>query len=246
MGFDTRSVTATTEAPMATDLTRDTTRAAPGVPPELYAGARMDRATFHRLYEQTPEGFNAELIGGVVYVASPLKVPHGRHHGILMTWLGAYWAATPGCDLLDNTTAILGDESEPQPDAALRIEGGSSHIDEDDYLTGPPELVAEVADTTVRLDLGAKRADYEREGITEYLVLVVAERRAVWFVRDERGAFSELSADADRLLKSRVFPGLWLDADAFFGRDGRRVLEAVAKGIASPEHAAFVESLAKM
>ena len=32
----------------------------------------MNREEFHRLYEQTPEGFKAELIGGIVYVASPL------------------------------------------------------------------------------------------------------------------------------------------------------------------------------
>ncbi|MBA3313975.1 MAG: Uma2 family endonuclease [Planctomycetota bacterium] len=228
---------------MATDVTKSTSTDFNAVT-LLRDGARMDRKTFHRLYEQTPEGFKAELIGGVVYVASPLKVPHGRHHAILMAWLGAYWGVTPDSDLLDNTTAILGDESEPQPDAALRIEGGSSHIDEDDYLTGPPELVAEVADSTVRLDLGAKRNDYEREGVAEYLVFVVPERRIVWFVRDEHQSFVELAPDQDGLLKSRVFPGLWLEPIAFFDRDRRKVLDVVKRGTASPEHAAFVESLA--
>jgi Uma2 family endonuclease len=227
---------------MATDVTKSTDFDAVTL---LRDGARMDRATFHRLYEQTPEGFKAELIGGVVYVASPLKISHGRHHGMLMAWLGAYWGATPGTDLLDNTTAILGDESEPQPDAALRIEGGSSHIDEDDYLTGPPELIAEVADSSARVDLGAKRDDYEREGIAEYLVLVVAERRAVWLVRDETGAFVELALSDKGLLQSRVFPGLWFDPGAFFELDRIRLLDAVKQGTAAPQHAAFVETLAQ-
>lgn len=225
---------------MATDVTKSKSFDAVS---QLRDGVRMDRATFHRLYEQSPEGFKAELIGGVVYVASPLKVPHGRHHALLMGWLINYAAATPGTDLLDNTTAILGDESEPQPDAALRIEGGTSHADEDDYLTGPPELVAEVADSTVRLDLGAKRADYEREGIAEYLVCIVPESRLVWFVRDDGGRYVELVPDRDGLLKSRVFPGLWLDSSAFFKLDRVRVLEAVKQGTDSPEHKAFVGSI---
>jgi len=228
---------------MATELTRNVDRPSfPGVPPELYDGARMDRKTFHRLYEQTPPKFKAELIGGIVYVASPLKVPHGRHHGLLMGWLNAYAAATPRTDLLDNTTSLLGGESEPQPDAMLRIEGGSSYVDEDDYLTGPTEFVAEVSDSIARLDLGAKKADYEREGVAEYLVLVIPKRQAVWHVRND--AYIELAPDADRLLKSRVFPGLWLDADAFFRGDRASVLEALRRGTSSPEHAAFAASLA--
>ena len=231
---------------MSTDLTHRRTPPDPAIPPELHDGARMDRKTFHRLYQQTPPDFKAELIGGVVYVASPLKVPHGRHHALLMTWLGTYWSATPGTDLLDNTTAILGDESEPQPDAALRIEGGTSHVDDDDYLTGPPEFVAEVADSTVRLDLGAKRTDYEREGVAEYLVLALPGRRAVWHARDEQGAFVELAPGPDGLLRSRVFTGLWLDAEAFFAGDRGRVLDAVRRGLESPGHAAFVESLEKI
>lgn len=121
----------------------------------------------------------------------------------------------------------------------------TSHIDEGDYLTGPPEFVAEVADSTVRLDLGAKRDDYEREGVAEYLVLVVAERRAVWFVRDETGAFIELSPNDEGLLQSRVFPGLWFDSAAFFKLDRIRLIEAVKQGTASPEHAIFVEMLAQ-
>ena len=213
--------------------------------PLLVTGQRMDRVTFHALYEQTPEGFKAELIGGVVYVACPLKVPHGRQHGILMGWIGTYCAETPGTDVLDNTTDILGDDSEPQPDAALRLEGGTSFIDEHEFLTGPPEFVAEVSDSTLRLDLHAKRADYQRHGVAEYWVLDVRAQRAVWFVRDQAGQFVEQATDADGLLRSRVFPGLWLDAAAFFRRDRRAVLAALRAGLESAEHAAFAAERAE-
>jgi hypothetical protein len=40
----------------------------------------MSREEFHRIYEQMPEDFKAELIGGIVYVASRLRRSHGTYH----------------------------------------------------------------------------------------------------------------------------------------------------------------------
>ena len=52
--------------------------------------------------------YAAELIEGVVYVASPLRYSrHGQPHSEIMTWLGVYRAATPGIGLADNTTVRL-------------------------------------------------------------------------------------------------------------------------------------------
>ena len=45
--------------------------------PQLHSGDRLSREEFHRIYEQMPEDFKAELIGGIVYVASPMRLPHG-------------------------------------------------------------------------------------------------------------------------------------------------------------------------
>jgi Uma2 family endonuclease len=59
--------------------------------PELHNGDRMTREEFHRIYEQTPEGFHAELIGGIVYVASPLKCRHGTNHLPLGSLFFAYF-----------------------------------------------------------------------------------------------------------------------------------------------------------
>lgn len=56
-----------------------------------------------------------------------------------MTWLGTYWQATPGIELMDNPTVRLDADNELQPDACLRIQeraGGRSRISEDDYIEG--------------------------------------------------------------------------------------------------------------
>lgn len=210
----------------------------------LRHGQRMDRETFHRRYDLLPESTKAELIGGVVHLAAATRVPHAEHADLLRTWLTIYRFATPGVRGGGDATVLLGDDSEPQPGGLLWVEGGRAHVDDRDYLAGPPELVAEVADTTAPTDLGPKRHDYERYGVSECLVLVLPKRQAIWLIR-EAGGYSDLLPDANGLLKSRVFPGLWLDVEAFFRLDGSRVLDALRRGTSSPEHAAFAASLRK-
>lgn len=214
----------------------------------LENGARMDQPTFHALYQRTPRGFNAELIGGVVYVMpSPVSTQHAYPHARLVTWLGVYSARTPGTESADNPTSVLGEESEPQPDAALLIRaecGGGTRLDAKGYVIGPPELVAEVANSTASIDLGAKKADYDAAGAREYLVILARERRVVWYVREGSGAFTEQTPGRRGLLTSAVFPGLQLTSRAFFARDGGPLLAVLDAGLASPEHAAFVAELA--
>jgi Uma2 family endonuclease len=211
----------------------------------LVDGARMDQKTFHALYLQTPVGFKAELIGGVVYVASPVSRRHGKPYIRLIGWLCRYEERTPGVEALAEVTDILGEDREPQPDAVLLIRpecGGRTRVDADEYLVGPPELVVEVASTTGAIDLGPKKADYEAVGVQEYLVVDVAAGAVRWFVR-RRGRFAEQKPGPDGLLRSAVFPGLWLDPAAFLADQPRRLAAALRRGLASPEHAAFVAEL---
>ncbi|HZL37501.1 MAG TPA: Uma2 family endonuclease [Tepidisphaeraceae bacterium] len=212
-------------------------------PLELQTGDRMRREEFHRVYEQTQEDFKAELIGGIVYVASPLRIGHGKPHLLLGSAFAAYESATAGVDTSDNTTVLLGDDSEPQPDLYLRIlpeYGGQSRTAPDDYVSGPPELIAEVALSSRSIDLHGKRDDYTRHGVLEYLVLSPAEPRMYWF--DLRNG-QELPAPADGVYKMRAFPGLWIDSAALFAKDYAKLMATLQQGLATAEHAAFVKRL---
>jgi Uma2 family endonuclease len=213
-----------------------------GIPP-LVNGDHLKQPEFHRRYEAMPEGFKAELIGGIVYVASPMRNPHGRHTRLLSSLLGHYEAETPGVEGADGVTVILGDESEPQPDLYLRIlpeHGGRSRENEDQYLTGPPELLIEVAHSTEAIDLQGKLADYRAGGVREYLVYCVkpGELRAFQLGK-------EPTAVKDGTYRSVEFPGLWIDVAALAAKDVRRILAAGQAGIASAEHSKFVERLRK-
>jgi Uma2 family endonuclease len=218
--------------------------ALPAEAEELHSGDRMSRAEFHRIYSQMPEGFKAELVEGVVYVASPLKIRHGRLHLRLGALFAIYEGSTRGVEAGDNTTVLLGDESEPQPDLYLRVlpqSGGQSRTSDDDYVEGAPELVAEVAYSTRSIDLHAKRRDYLRHGVLEYLVANVRDHR---LVRLDLKNDTEHSTTDDGIVRVHVFPGLWIDSDALFRNDYARLMEVLQQGLASPEHAAFVQRLA--
>lgn len=232
--------------PAAERITRKWTPSEMNAVFELENGSRMDQKTFHALYLKTPEDFKAELIGGTVYImSSPVSSRHGRPHARIIHWLSLYSDETPGTEVLDNTTNILGDESEPQPDAFLYITpeyGGQSTIDDEGYVNGPVELVVEVANTTRAIDLGSKKRDYELAGVREYVVVLAQEDRVVWFVRGDHG-FVESGAGGNGVFRSTVFPGLWLDPRGLFAENTRQLTAAVKKGLASPEHAAFVAEL---
>lgn len=230
--------------------TRETAKPQREVVPRLEAGDHLDQPTFHHRYKHMPEGFRAELIGGVVIVPSPLAYRHGRHHGMVMNWLGHYEVDTPGVVVLDGASVILGDDSEPQPDGILLLKpeyGGKTHLvqlDEEKelYVAGAPELVVEVASSSQAYDLYEKKHDYERLGVQEYIVVLLRDRDARWFVRSG-DRFVDLDKPTDGVYKSRVFPGLWLDVPALLAEESRKMIETLRLGLASPEHATFVGKL---
>jgi Uma2 family endonuclease len=172
---------------------------------------------------------------------SALYVPHAEAHTEIILWLGAYKAATPGLRVLDNATVVLADDGEPQPDACMILppeRGGQTRIEDEKLLVGAPELVVEVAYSRAAYDLHSKKADYERAGVREYVVLVLREAQVLWFVR--RGErFEELAPGEDGLLRSEFFPGLWLDPAAMLRGDTNAVRAALEQGLGTSEHAAF-------
>lgn len=214
--------------------------------PPLENGDRLTRQEFERRYTAAPDIYKAELIEGIVYVASPVRARrHGRPHAAVMAWLGAYWLGTPGVDFHDNATVRLDADNEPQPDALLRIEpevGGNSRITEDDYIEGAPELIVEVAASSAAYDLKDKLNVYRRNGVKEYLVWQVYENQIDWFHLEE-GRYVSLEPDADGIIQSREFPGLWLVVDALRQDDRARLMSVIQMGLQTDEHQALVRRL---
>lgn len=217
-----------------------------GEVPLLCAGDRLSRAEFERRYGATPNVKKAELVEGVVYVPSPVThLRHGGPHSLLGMWLRLFQSETPGTDCSDNATVRLDLDNELQPDLLLCIGeqcGGQARLSPDGYFEGPPELVVEITASRVSYDLHDKLRAYRRNGVQEYLVWRVDDGQFDWFrLRDDQ---YEAASTGDGILRSEVFPGLWLDTAAALRDDGRRLRQVLERGLASSEHAAFAAALA--
>jgi Uma2 family endonuclease len=212
----------------------------------LENGDRLSRAEFERRYQAMPHLKKAELIEGVVYVSSPVRIRrHAEPHAKIMLWLGTYQVVTPNVMLGDNPTVRLDLDNEPQPDALLRIDeerGGQSYISEDDYIEGAPELAVEVTASTASYDLHDKLRAYQRNGVQEYLVWLVQEKQFRWYVL-QADQYVQQQPNEAGILMSHVFPGLWLAVNALLNGEMTQVLAVLQQGINSAEHQAFVEKL---
>ena len=199
-----------------------------------------------RRWEAMPELKHAELIDGVVLMASPVSSPHADVHFPLTTWLGIYVAATPGCRGGVDATWLMGPKNIPQPDIAIRIlpeHGGQSRI-EGQYTAGAPELVVEIAATSRARDLGPKLKLYENMGVREYLVALTSKKQFLWRTLTPNG-YEPIADSNDGIMRSHFFPGLWLDPQALWSGDQARVFAVLQEGLATPEHGAFVAKLAQ-
>ena len=221
----------------------------PGLTPEippLENGDRLTRDEFERRYDAMPDLKKAELIAGVVHGPSPVRFDrHAEQQADLITWLGVYRLHTPGVRVGDNSTVRLDLENEPQPDAVLIVDparGGQARVGIEGYLEAAPELAAEVAASSVSIDLHAKFEMYRRNYVREYLVWRVLDREVDWFALRPSG-YEQLPQTPAGIYASEVFPGLWLDADALVRGDLAAVHRVLQQGLASPEHAALVTRL---
>jgi Uma2 family endonuclease len=214
--------------------------------PLLENGDHLSREEFRRRYLARPDIKKAELIEGVVYVAAAARFDfHGRQHADLCTWLRMYSLATPGVEAAVDCTVDVGDDSEFQPDGLLRIvreAGGQSHVDGEGWLTGGPELIAEVSASTQSKDLHQKLDVYQRHGVREYLVWRVYDEALDWFVLRD-GRYEAPPADAAGVIRSTVFPGLWMDLAPLLRGDFAKVMQVLNTGLASAEHGAFAAEL---
>ena len=215
--------------------------------PPLVDGECLDREEFHRRYLAMPHIKKAELIDGVVHMPSPVRTDvHGEPHTDLSAWLTVYKFQTSGLISSDNGTVRLAGNNVVQPDVFLMIDrarGGRASLEPDGYVTGGPELVAEVAASSLSMDRNAKFRHYRDNGVREYILWRVEDEAIDWFILRD-GKYDALPL-VEGVYKSEVFPGLWLDPAALLCGDGVTVLATLQQGIASPIHAAFVEDLRK-
>ena len=172
----------------------------------LVTGERLSREEFLRRWELLPDVKRAELVGGIVYVASPLSIAHATEDNQVAWWLRSYSMYTPGCETGSSATWHMLDDA-PQPDSYLRIlpQYGGQSGRAGKYAAGAPELAVEVSLSTASRDRGPKMELYRTAGVQEYVTVLIEEAKVIWH-RLEKGTYTNLKPDAEGLLRSVVFP----------------------------------------
>jgi Uma2 family endonuclease len=214
--------------------------------PPLEVGQRLCQAEFHARYEGMPPHISAELIGGVVFMPPMPGSDHGDTNMPVAFWLGLYLRSTPGIRGNINSSTVLNESNEVQPDCSLRIlaEHGGQTRTIPEWIEGAPELIVEIARSSRSIDLGRKLEEYRKAGVRDYVVVAIDPNEVFWYVR--RGdQLVRLSPGEDGIYRSEAFPGLWLDPVALYRCDLIALSAVVDRGLASPEHGDFVEQLAR-
>ncbi len=202
--------------------------------PLLSPGDQMASEEFLGRWNMSPGLKYAELIEGVVYMPSPLSIRHANRDNLIQGLLFNYAARVPGCEPLTNATWVMTKTSVPQPDASLRVIrefGGMSRV-EGELMAGVPELAVEICLSSRSYDLGPKRLLYQSSGVPEYLTIILEDQQIEWRVL-EQGRYRLLKLHKDGTLRSRIFPGLWLDIAAYWRADRAGMLATLERGLAA-------------
>ena len=105
--------------------------------------------------------------------------------------------------------------------------------------------------TVIITELGGTLWSYQHSSVRQRLlpqfrpctmVLLAYEQRIVWFILRE-GVYQEQQPRENSVLKSEVFPGLWLLPDTLLRGEMSQVLQILQRGLASPEHKTFTATL---
>jgi len=78
--------------------------------------------------------------------------------------------------------------------------------------------------------------------VKEYIVWQVLDQKLDWFVLRD-GEYVVQEPDEAGVIRSEIFPGLWLAVASLLDGNMVRVLAVVQEGVNSPDHAAFMEQL---
>lgn len=104
------------------------------------------------------------------------------------------------------------------------------------------ELIAEIAASSASYNLNDKLNAYRRNGVQEYIVWQSYENRLDWF-RLQEGRYVALQPDEAGIIRSEIFPGLWLAVKALREGDIAGVLAVLQQGLQTAKHQAFVKRL---
>lgn len=179
------------------------------------------RLTVKDFYRLVSDGQKADLIDGVIYMASPDSTENDDIGGFLYTLMRTY-AEIKNLGRVSGSrfAYTLSKHRVPEPDVAF-VRREQLHLVYDTGMDGPPDIAVEiVADESEERDYVEKKQLYQEAGITEYWIIDPLGMH-VEFHRLVNGKYETVPLKDGRIFHSSVLEGFWLDVDWLFSRPRR-------------------------
>jgi Uma2 family endonuclease len=187
--------------------------------------------SFDDFLVMVPDGEKADLIDGVIYMASPDNTDAGD----LNSWLCALMrgfvdARDLGKVYVSRVAYRLGPKDSPEPDLGFLPKDQLSQR-ERGFIDGPPALAVEiVSPDSVDRDYVKKLKLYRKAGVKEYWIIDLDAPRATFLVLE--GKKYKKVAPVKHIYKSVVLPGFDIDVRWLFAKDRPNILEVLPRLLA--------------
>lgn len=192
---------------------------------------RSGPITFDTFCSMVPDGQKADLINGVIYMASPDNTDAGDLFGWLFTLLYDFCERYDVGKVYGSRIAFkLDDKNSPEPDIAIVRKDHLERV-ERGHVLGPADLAIEiVSPESVERDYEKKRNLYEKFKFSEYWI-IDEELQRVTLLRLGAREYKEVRPRKG-VLVSKVLPGFWLRPEWTWQQPRRRKADVLAEILA--------------
>lgn len=173
-----------------------------------------DRVTVSEFHRLVPDGMKADLLDGVIHMASPDTNEADELTNFIHYLLRGYDRAKRlGGQVKGSRFAFrISKHRAPEPDVAY-IVADRVHLIGQREMNGGPDVAVEVVSRESRSrDYGTKKLTYQRAGVSEYWIIDPLHDR-VEFHRLQSKRYFLVPLQANHIFRSEVVPGFWLDVN---------------------------------
>jgi len=174
-----------------------------------------DLITFDQFCAMIPDGQKADLIDGVIYVASPDSRRANDLSAFLLALMRLYVSTKRlGGKVFSQRFAFqISELDAPEPDVAYVTKRRMRLVQEGRMRGGPDVAIEIVTRDSEYRDCVLKRRLYEEAGVREYWLVNAVKRKAQFFRLGRDGRYHAVRLEKRRIFRSRVINGFWLDVE---------------------------------
>lgn len=165
---------------------------------------------YHSLIETgIIEGKPVELLEGEIITMSPEGIPHSYTNDSVAEYLRSKFQ---GIAKIKESHPITLDNSEPEPDIAVVRLPETIYRDHHPYAEDIYWLI-EVANQTLAKDLQEKSITYARNGIMEYWVIDLPNKKLWTFTNPQNGKYLDQKTIVTGIIKPISFPNIGIEVN---------------------------------